>query len=62
MNLFAFRLISKVDLDQNLILTKFFLMKLKILKKHLNPEILNLHFQVLEAVRFKFSAFCEQIN
>ena len=61
-SLFAFHLITKVDLDQILILTINVKLKLKILKKHLDPEILNLHSQVLEAVRFKFSAFCEQIN
>ena len=61
-SLFAFHLITKVNLDKNLISTTIFELKLKILKKHLNPEILNLHFQVLEAVKFKFSAFCEQIN
>ena len=56
-SLCAFHLITKVDLDQILILTINVKLKLKILKKHLDPEILNLHSQVLEAVRFKFSAF-----
>ena len=42
-SLFAFHLITKGDLDQSLILTINVKLKLKILKKHLDPEILNLH-------------------